>query len=179
MNRRRMMMLQENSPSVLYLYNYGDECIDVTGGWHKQGYIRGIYALAEKRENEMILTASNNTSVSTVTMCTVRPIDISEYKYICIDWDYSTTVNGMTRMILSDHSENSIDMNQAFGNYFSKPLFGEGSVTNTFSGVERKEILHELLPPTPLYFNFLADKWMNVSSNNKVEIKVRRVWLEK
>ena len=180
MNRRRMMMLQETD-NKLYLYNYGDECIDVTGGWRNGPYIRGNEQnrSAIKNETEMILIAKHYNGASTTSMCTVNPIDLSEYRYIYVDCDYSTSnTNCQSSFRLSDKSNDADTTAKALGNFVT--LFLANANSFFFSGIERVEIPHETLTkPTASYLNFIADTWGANIGEYSAKFVIRRVWLEK
>ena len=68
-----------NEAERLYLYQEGDECISITGGW----------ASALKKNINNMTLFSNNEWVYATTM---NQIDISEYKYLCADLS-STMIN--------------------------------------------------------------------------------------
>ena len=67
-----------NSGEKLYLYQGGDECTNITGGWS---------SALTKNANNMTLTSS----YSWVYASTNNQIDVSDYKYLCAD--LATTMN--------------------------------------------------------------------------------------
>ena len=60
----------------LYLYNYGDQCVDVTGGWATYHVTAGSYI---RFESNYIAMGESASSGRTATFGTVNKIDVTNY----------------------------------------------------------------------------------------------------
>lgn len=74
--------LGDAPPPPLYLYNEGDECVDVTGGWTKESY--------NTTTNFTLSKASSNMTVTVIgtgksQICTTNAIDLTNYSKLCFD----------------------------------------------------------------------------------------------
>lgn len=82
---RRHLILGGGGTNVTYLYNEGDECTSVTGGWSISGYTSNTPASpATKNINNMYLASTDSNSIK--MLGTGRPIDLSKYKKLCVEW---------------------------------------------------------------------------------------------
>ena len=67
-----------------YLYNLGDECDDITGGWGTTGYAHNTYTVvAGKKQGEYFeLTGATN---KLSTLGTINAVNVDNYKRVYID----------------------------------------------------------------------------------------------
>lgn len=105
--RRRLMnrgKVNENA-NRLYLYNYGDECAAITGGWTADnGFTQGDSVFVKSENNMSLKCSFINASL---TASTVNEIDTSGYTRLCA-------------LISTENSDNQV-MNSFFG--IAKPNF--------------------------------------------------------
>ena len=93
-------LLGDAPPPLLYLYKDGDECIDVTGGWHINS---AVYGSVTKNSNNMYMKGL--TSGGRLTLYTTNSIDCKEYKYLYFEIE-GKTINYPSRFgIKSDKSQ--------------------------------------------------------------------------
>ena len=64
------------NPEKLYLYKYGDECVDVTGGW--------VNTVSNMENTEEGLVITNSTYYSTVYPNNM--VDLSEFNTLCMEY---------------------------------------------------------------------------------------------
>lgn len=79
--RRRNLM----SPRSVHLYNLGDECVDITGGWVRAGCNFDLQntTLFSKESDHLLLDEMN--ARGCISVVTNSKIDLSSYKKIVID----------------------------------------------------------------------------------------------
>ena len=131
--RRRMFM---GATTSVYLYNQGDECTDITGGWELQG--RNVNApnvakpVFSKEADHLLLDEMNARGTRSVT--TANKIDLSGYRKIVIDCTAeSLTENGEIIILIAPkviNNTGALDMNATFGDYREIASF----TNTTFSG---------------------------------------------
>ena len=86
----RQLHYKSKSPERLYLYNYGDECVDVTGGW---GVIYQSNKTLTKESDHLLWTPSSGT-MQHAWIYTMNTIDFSPWSMLHIDFeDYITNGN--------------------------------------------------------------------------------------
>lgn len=82
----------EQVQNYLMLYDSGDECIDVTGGWSASGYTgAGVSSFASptKQSDRIVFSGSGNRAIGTVDS-----INVSEYKLACVIDNCTNSVDG-------------------------------------------------------------------------------------
>lgn len=97
----------------LYLYNEGNECTDVTGGWHLQyssAYVGTSYGKLTKNADNMCLLVNNANYYVSVT--TGYAVDATKYNILILEgkFDFGTNYNGSgarIRVCVSDLQQNS------------------------------------------------------------------------
>lgn len=79
-------------PKALYLYNQGDECTDITGGWvttyensPQYGTWTGGNSAISKEPASMVLTVSASSNYSSGSIVTANPIDLTNYNTMYTD----------------------------------------------------------------------------------------------
>ena len=161
--------------SRLYLYNLGDECNDVTGGWVQQGYIRGGSYVVTKEESQMsVETAELNDkdgfNASTVTVGTYNSIDLRRYKKIVFVGSFEVhKFNSIAEIYLTDNLVTASTLAGAFGSYKEIFKFGSGSSNSgTFEA--------DISSSDAGHIAICADKWAQFGFS---KIVVREMWLEK
>ena len=144
-----------------FLYNLGDECSSITGGWAKGGYARGSATVTKNSDH--ILLKSTSSGNQTVTVFTKNKINLTNYSKLYIEFQYTTTVNdqGYTRLLIDDAIENKAD---AQIDYLDK--------INSYTGTMYMNISNR---NTSYYVGVQIDHW---SSSKAVNTLIKRVWLE-
>lgn len=72
-------------PKRLYLYNEGDECIDITGGWVNTSSSNKSYAT--KKSNSLSVYSNANDGTYYGALSTYNKIPIVKYKKLCACFD--------------------------------------------------------------------------------------------
>lgn len=75
----------EMSYRRLYLYNLGDECKSVTGGWFKNYYGNGSSGTAQKNDRSMTVRGANNSNGAECGVMTKNSIDFSKYTLLNVE----------------------------------------------------------------------------------------------
>lgn len=70
-----------SAPSKLVLYDYGNQCEDITGGWVQGCYTGGSFDVLEK-----CIEFSDTDANTTGGICTTNRIDLTNYKSIKLCW---------------------------------------------------------------------------------------------
>jgi len=83
--------VQHQSPILIsYLYNLGDECTALTGGWsNTYTQFGGVYT--ENADN-LYLSASGTNFKKQASFANL--IDLTNYSYLKIDWGYTASSSG-------------------------------------------------------------------------------------
>lgn len=83
----------DNESKRIYLYNEGDECIDITGGWASKTYYNRYdennIMITEKRDNCLYLYGQTKTMVYQI-FHTNNIIDLSNYSKVGIKCKFTT-----------------------------------------------------------------------------------------
>lgn len=91
---------------TLYLYNLGDECEDVTGGW-EFGNIYGSGGLAQKLSDSMYMGDNLSNGYNNKKVYTVNSIDLTNYKTLYFEYDVTYNYcNGNSNEFLCMISDN-------------------------------------------------------------------------
>ena len=149
--------------SGIYLYNEGDECTALTGGWSKAGYNRGVATLTKNATN---MTLYVSTSLNqTVSVLTENTYDFTPYTTAFLD----ATMTGSGTNIWSKFSLESSRETRT-----SEPariIFNE---IQAIDGVRRIYELPLASINTSYYMNFTADK----SGSSTQTVVIHKIWLE-
>ena len=76
----------------LYLYNLGDECESITGGWFKNYYGNGSSGTAQKNDRSMTVRGANNSNGAECGVMTKNSIDFSKYMLLNVEVNNLTDV---------------------------------------------------------------------------------------
>ena len=86
---------EEDEENTVYLYNEGDECTDITGGWVSKNFFNysgGNYAI--KQGDCLDYGDNSSSSYGYGGFYTNNKIDLSQYSKMVIDWQqYSCSIN--------------------------------------------------------------------------------------
>lgn len=173
--RKKLKLISEIEK--LWLYNLGDECTDITGGWKDGGYTRGSGYQFTKYDNYLYLY-SNATANCTRSVSTVKPIDISGYS--TINFIVDSTANTLSR-------NNAIRVCQkflwgdspaySFRKWVTVELRELGSVSQYSISFNADEVINEL-GTSQIYPVILCDTW-NSANIKDGYIKLYKCWLER
>lgn len=98
----------EDAHSPLYLYNEGDECVDVTGGW-VESYRRTQQGVPEWEKSStglvMRFPASSYGAVIKLKLCPNNAIDLTKYSKVC--YEVSSSGGSSTYVWVSGYIDNS------------------------------------------------------------------------
>lgn len=145
---------------IVYLYNTGDECTSVTGGWAKSGYSRGS-ATAVKNSNNLTLSIKTSGN-QTATMLTKNKINMSGYSKLIAKVEYTTTSsNGLARLMIVGTTENQADAQAA-----------HKSIDNSYTGTLTLDVSGYT---SSYYIGLQIDGWTN---SKTARFKITEVWLE-
>ena len=162
MLRRQAMMAGKAEPRRLYLYNRGDECSAVTGGWRNFGYNKGTDYYATKNTDNLAMGRSGTTNQSfAVTFSTTNAIDLSQYTRMVMEFEtYKgvSTSNGNAWVYLPTTIANATSQSNAFGSDYSSRRLGVGAITTAELRTETANI------PSSIQTAYVAvnlDMWNN------------------
>ena len=140
---------------ITYLYNSGDECTDISGGWD---FIAGrdvsIGSYTENNDS-ITLKSSNSSGKRSIQATTKNKIDLSGKSFIKVNitaisrsssaylwFKYGTTkemANGISRLSISAVGEHGISLENVSGSYYigleAYSDEGGASVTATFDAI--------------------------------------------
>jgi len=88
LRRRAMMVAKSGGSNRLYLFNNGDECTAVTGGWEFDKFfvVNGSRYTAENDGESLAITATAKMSTSTSkTISTFNAIDLTGFSKMVLD----------------------------------------------------------------------------------------------
>lgn len=77
----------------VYLYNLGDECTDITGGWRSLCLIPSTYYSSDgvtfsKNSDHLNLSVTASTKLRNARVQITNPIDFTDIKKICLKGTY-------------------------------------------------------------------------------------------
>lgn len=143
-----------------YLYNSGDECTSLTGGWTKSGYSRGAATATKNSDN--ITLAIKSSGNQTATMLTANKVNLSGYSKLIAQVEYATTsTNGLARLMIVGTTANQADVQAA-----------HKSIDNPYSGTLTLDISSHT---SSYYIGLQIDGW---TDSKTASFKITEVWLE-
>lgn len=150
--------------SKTYLYNEGDECSDLTGGWSKGGYTRGSGTLTKNATDMTLYT--NMSGSQTVSVLTNSKIDLTGFNSLCIDvtctQNKDSGVWSSAYIVASRNTTSDVPEKAAFVEL------------NDTSGIRRVYAINVLAINQSLYIGVTSDTGVNSTQT----IKIHKVWLE-
>lgn len=152
--------LRAGTSDTLNLYNEGDECLAVSGGWNLW-YNEGATATLMKYDNYMYIKSEKVSGWYRFAFAaTVKPVDLTQYTKLHFEVIAPTTNDtDYTDYGISAERVNSEWTNNVAGGFFGR-----------FD--ERTDIVMDITEYTgPHYVNMLVDRGN--------ELKIYKVWLEK
>lgn len=109
-NKRNWLIGNGETGSKLYLYRYGDECLDITGGW---GITYQSSCTVTKEIDHISWVVSNGT-MQQGWIYPVNKIDFSQYHMLHIDFeDYITNRNTSEFILWATSSRNASPYNDS------------------------------------------------------------------
>ena len=153
--------LEDCIPSILYLYNNGNEFEDITGGFTKAGqsngvgnvsitrYVDGIYFSNSSRPNSYIYAGIG----------TLNSIDVSKFSKLCVEYEYNVFLSSSMRNSVIELTNNLNDNGSICS--ISTGLSEKHTVSLDVSNVQQSCFVRVLV----------ADSGSNT--------KISRIWLEK
>ena len=153
--------LEDCIPSILYLYNNGNEFEDITGGFTKAGqsngvgnvsitrYVDGIYFSNSSRPNSYIYAGIG----------TLNSIDVSKFSKLCVEYEYNVFLSSSMRKSVIELTNNLNDNGSICS--ISTGLSEKHTVSLDVSNVQQSCFVRVLV----------ADSGSNT--------KISRIWLEK
>lgn len=145
----------------VYLYNSGDECTSLTGGWtNLDGYCRGEAYLRRNSDNITLhITKSGN---QTITVFTENKIDLTGYTKLIAQVEYNTTsLNGLARLMIDDAVVNKADAQVA-----------HKSIDDPYTGTLTLDVSSY---NSGYYVAIQLDGW---TGDKTASFKVTQIWLE-
>lgn len=147
---------------ALNLYNYGDECTNVTGGWYKGGYTRGDATATKNADN--ITLKINRAGDQTASIITTNKIDVTNYSKLVVMVKYASTdySNGNFQVKLRSVNTNNMYDHVAIAHDPKYDYDGEIVVdTSSLTG--------------SYYVEITIDGWTTSKTTTAV---IHKVWLE-
>lgn len=84
----------KNGSSKLWLYRTGDEMIDVTGGWVESTGVPFEGGTVTKNSDNITIVENSATTNFFKQVYTVNKIDLTNYKYLYVEYDYVASGSG-------------------------------------------------------------------------------------
>ena len=158
------------APPILYLYNEGDECVDITNGWALDKKATSSYGsiVLTKNSNNMYLEApSGNNSGTTSNGYVVTSSLIDGYMYSKVKLDVEVKINGT----------------QAYNRFGFEIIDSSGNViaNNLYKSYTSSRNIEELVIPRTVS-EFKVRIYVNAdptASNPRHFARIYKIWLER
>ncbi len=166
-------------PGYLMLYDAGDECVNVTGGWETSQSGFGPYI---KRPNSFYITRTGGATCSTSSdISTINLINIKNYKNFKAKITSSSSVSASGSPSMQSNfysvSNNRIPGYPTTGVVVSCQDYIQGQNNTSFSGV-RSDTLNRMSTLEQAYASFYISR-CDTGGTQTQTMEVFNVWLEK
>ena len=153
--------LEDCIPSILYLYNNGNEFEDITGGFTKAGQSNGVGNVSITRYVDGIYFSNSSRPSSYIYagIGTLNSIDVSKFSKLCVEYEYNVFLSSSMRASVIELTNNLNDNGSICS--ISTGLSEKHTVSLDVSNVQQSCFVRVLV----------ADSGSNT--------KISRIWLEK
>ena len=158
--------LGEYDNPILYLYNEGDECVDVTGGWGESYNSGDGIKDFNKYDKFMNIAVSNQNTKLNIS--TLKSIDVTNYSKLKIRREIVYSGSLGYRFGLTSKRDTSLEGNDNIAIYTS----WDESINNG------KEII-DTLDVSTIKQNCFVNVCVQSGVNSNVNCKIYKIWLEK
>jgi len=161
----------------LYLYNYGDECTDITGGWVKGASSNGATG-SKKTDSLYINCPYEKSKFTTYIFRTNNTIDVSGFKTINCIMTISTIGTSQNHARIGFfNNQYLIWESSTYGNHVAYAKDSKGVITQ-YSIVTKGKYSAELTDVTTNLYSFV-EGMAGGHTNDKITMSVYQIWLEK
>lgn len=122
---------------IRYLYNSGDQCTDITGGWTTDGVVYGTNGVYTNGGISFTDTAirmtRQNVRGNIPAVSTVNKVDLSEFETLKVNFDLS--VGGTQFRIYVSNAKSPYDVTAVASQFFNASVGNDQTATLDVSGV--------------------------------------------
>lgn len=176
---RRRVLMKGTTANRLYLFNNGDECTDVTGGWRAQGLqTNTTRTRVSVSNNQIIVAVVSGSGEAANTISTVLPIDAGKYSTLHII--YSGTFNRMNGGYALRCTKKCTNANSTASAF--EAWYGAYSAVSAVDAIDERHSVYDLndvktaLGQTSFYMVALIQRY---SGNVTGELRVKEIYLER
>lgn len=176
---------EEDEENTVYLYNEGDECINVTGGWKAKNFFNhsgGNYAI--KQSDCLDYGDNSSSSYGYGGFITNNTIDLTPYSKLCIDWQqYSCSINKYGSG--SGSASNQLELALSHSSLYNSSTGSQGmtnlaSITSKLNNYKNDRVITEVdltnINVQQYVSVFGASGYINTDMS---KCKTFAIWLEK
>ena len=160
---------------MVYLYDNGDECEDVTGGWIEKGMQENPDLAQVSTDNQLHIITDYITKNQCASLSTAKAIDISHYSKINVIGTFEKNkANDICYLYICEKVENANTGLAAYGNRIMAVSASVGTVTINpvidltsldFAGIDKTEV-------------YIALTAASYGNSSKSEIVIDSIYLE-